>query len=219
MFRRTLAVLAVFALAGGLSAADLPAGTWAVNVDGEKGALVITDVKDGKFAGSLLGTDVTGTWNGKTLTFQKGQDTYEAFLVSEPGDKGKVKYTLTGTKSTILQIPNRAGPGVHVVKAGGWYAQLTTDAPAPTGEIRAEVRGVLVIDASGTYVSVKRKNGNEIEEAVVRVFPSAPDDDPAKTFKELNGKDVIATGKLGQLHKASGELYFLDKPQIKLAPK
>lgn len=214
--RFVLALVATSGFALAVRAADLPPGTWAANIDGTKGDLVVTQAKDGKFAGSLLGTDVSGTWNGKTLTFAKGKEAFEAHLVSEPGENGKVKYTLTGTREVATRdFANRAGT-IHTVKTG-WYAQLTADAPVLNGEIKAEVRGVLVIDASGTHVSVKRKDGDAVAEVVVRVFPATRTDDPAKTFKELNGKEVIATGKIGQLHKASGELYFLDTPQIKLA--
>ena len=223
MLTRSVFALAV-ALGFGFTvrAADLPTGTWAVNIDGTKGDFVVTQAKDGKFSGALLGTDVSGTWNGKTLAFAKGKEAFEAHLVSEPGEKGKVKYTLTGTRAvTTYDFTTRAGTP-HTVKTG-WYAQLTADAPALTGSIRAEVRGVLVTEATTAYVSVKADGAPE-----TRVW-FRPTEEQWKVlrpmFKELSGKEVVVTGKLGQLVKpgpgamGDGALYFLDLPEtLKAAP-
>ena len=60
--RRDLALFVSFGLTVAVRAADLPTGSWAVNVDGNKGDLVIKEVKDGKVTGVLLGTDFTATW-------------------------------------------------------------------------------------------------------------------------------------------------------------
>lgn len=198
MLTRFVLPLAVVAVsAAGLCAADLPAGTWPANVDGEKGDLVVTLVKDGKVTGSLLGTDFTGTWDGKTLAFAKGRDVYEAHLLGESAEKGKTKYTLTGTRSRPLTVPNRATGVVHYEKTG-WYAQLTADTPAPTGFIRAEVRGTLVCGKSGAYVLVKHLVGATPTETRVQLVPA----DWAKAKESLvplDGKDVIVTGALAEL--------------------
>src|SRR5215208_5593313 len=98
MIRFALALVASLALTVAARAADLPTGTWAVNVDGNKGDLVVKEVKAGQVTGVMLGTDFTGTWREKTLMFTVGEFRYEAQLVSEPGDAGKTKYTLTGTR-------------------------------------------------------------------------------------------------------------------------
>lgn len=224
MTRFALTLLALgFATAA--RAADLPTGTWAVNVDDNKGDLVIKDVKDGKVTGILLGTDFTGTWNGKELRFESGGHTFDAQLVREPGEKGLTKYTLTGARSTVLNINNRAGREIHVVKAGGWYAQLSTEAPL-FGEIKVEVRGVLVVEGTTAYVSVKRKLDTEVEET--RVWVNATDGEwkkLAETLTPLNGKEVVVTAALGQAKSKkdgtgtvpSRGLYFVGKLDIKLA--
>ena len=226
MIRFALALVASLALAAAARAADLPAGTWAANVDGNKGDLVVKDVKDGKFTGVLLGTDVTGTWNGKTVTFLSGKETYEAHLVSEPGEKGQTKYTLTGMRSQQVPNVNRAniGGAIHVAKVG-WYAQLTAETPAPTGEIKAEVRGVLVVEGTTAYVSVKRTTGSGMEET--RVWVNATDDEWKKlqpTLAPLNGEDVVVTAALAQMRAKKDQgtipnraLYFLGRFDIKLA--
>src|SRR5204862_1115467 len=113
-------------------------------------------------------------------------------------------------------------PGIHVVKAGGWYAQTTADAPAPTGEIKAEVRGILVYEDIGkAYVSVKRKEGGP--EIRVWVLASEGEWKGLKfTLPELNGKEVIVTAALGQMVGKESTipnraLYFLGKFEPKLA--
>ncbi len=201
MFTRlALALVASLALTSAVRAADLPAGTWAANIDGTKGDLVVKDVKDGKFAGVLLGTDVAGTWNGKTITFLSGKDTYEAHLVSEPGEKGQTKYTLTGMRSQQVFNPSRAGTGFNHVAKIGWYAQLTAATPAPTGEIKAEVRGVLLQDGTNVYVSVKRKSGSDVEETRVWVYATEGEWKLMKqTPAQFDGKEVIVTGQLALL--------------------
>lgn len=222
--RSVFALVAVLGFALAVRSADLPPGTWAVNVDGQKGDLVVTQVKDGKVTGSLLGTDFAGTWDGKALTFPSGKDTYEAHLVTEPGEKGKVKYTLTGLRSQQVFNPNRAGigPPIHVAKVG-WYAQLTADAPAPTGFIRAEVRGVLVVDKRNAYVSVKREVGGAVEETRVALSANGWKEVPAN-LAELDGKQVIVSGDLAQRGTNSREegaprvtLHFRGKFDIKPA--
>ena len=221
MLRTALALVASFTLTVAARAADLPAGTWAANVDGKKGEFVIKDIKEGKFTGVLLNTEVTGTWDGKALAFQKGTDTYEAHLVSEPGEKGQTKYTLTGTRAQANRVQSRVA--IHVVKTG-WYAQLTAETPAPTGEIKAEVRGTFVSENKLTYVSVKRKAGDAVEETRVWIAATA---DEWKLVKQapaqLNGKEVIVTGHLALLPKGrdslipEGALYFHGKFDITLA--
>lgn len=218
MIRFALALCVSLALAVAVRAADLPTGTWAANVDGNKGDLVIKQVKDGKVTGSLLGTDVTGTWNGKALVFAIGELRYEAHLVSEPGENGKTKYTLTGTRTETKRVETRVA--IHRISTG-WYAQMSADTPK-YGEIKAVVRGVLVTEATTAYVSVK-VDANTPE---VRVWFRATDDQwnaLRPLLKELNGKEVTVTGKLGTLAKAGpapagmgeGALYFLDLPEIK----
>ena len=229
MFTRiALALMTSLAFASAARAADLPAGTWAANVDGNKGDFVIKDIKDGKFAGVLLNADVSGTWDGKVLTFHTGGHDYEAQLVSEPGEKGQTKYTLTGTRSQTRISPNRAASIPHVVKTGGWYAQLSAETPAPTGEIKAAVRGVLVVEGTTAYVSVKRKVGSDMEET--RVWVNATEDEWKKlqpTLAPLNGEEVVVTAALAQA-KIKGKdapagtvpsrgLYFVGKLDIKLA--
>ena len=224
MIRFALALVASLALAAAARAADLPAGTWAANVDGNKGDLVVKDVKDGKFAGVLLGADVSGTWNGKTITFLSGKETYEAHLVSEPGEKGQTKYTLTGMRSEQVFNPNRAGTGFNHVAKVGWYAQLTAETPAPTGEIKAEVRGVLVVEGGAAYVSVKRKTGTAAEETRVWIAVNADEWKLMKqTPAQFDGKEVIVIGQLALLPKGrdslipEGAMYFLGKFDIMLA--
>jgi hypothetical protein len=221
---RFLPALALLLVAGaGARSADLPAGTWAVNVDGEKGELVIKEVgKDGKVKVKLIGFDAVGHWDGKALTFNRLLDKFEGYLVSEPAEKGKVKYTLTGTcRRYQADVMNSPPPEVRV----GWYAQITADAPAPAGKIKAEIRGVLVQDGADVYVSVKRKDafGKE-EEARVWVWKSEGEWKLLQhTLKPLYGKEVIATGELAQLPKGhttsipEGALYFLGKFEIKAA--
>ncbi len=219
MLRAILALVASLVLSLSVRAADLPTGTWAVNLDGKKGELLVTQIKDGKVTGALLGTDFTGgTWNGKELRFLSGNYTFEAQLVNEPGDDGKTKYTLTGSRLSVLDFPNRARAGVHVVKAGGWYAQITAKPPA-FGEIRATVRGVLTLEADAAYVTVKPTA--DAPELRVWVRPAADQWAAFRmTFKNLSDREVIATGKIGPSAKAGDTaLYFLDVPDIKDAKK
>ena len=218
MIRVALALVASLALSVAVRGADLPTGTWAANIDGNKGDLVIKEVKDGKVTGILLGTDFTGGWNGKTLVFASGELRYEAHLVSEPGEKGQTKYTLTGTREENVRVPTRVA--IHKVKTG-WYAQLSAVKPV-FGEIKATVRGVLTYDTNAAYVVVKT-DANAPE---LRIW-FRPTEEQWKalqpTLKELNGKEVTVTGKLGQLGKmgpgtpGEGALYFLDLPELKLA--
>jgi hypothetical protein len=222
MLRTALVALAL-AVAPAVRAADLPTGTWAVNVDGNKGDLVIKEVKGGKVTGVLIDTDFTGTWNGKELKFLIGDHTYEAQLVSEPGEKGKTKYTLTGARSQTTFSPNRAAPGIHVVKTGGWYAQLSAAAPA-LGEIKAEVRGVLTLTANNTtaYITVARKG--EADEVRVWLWNTEAEwKANLKDLTALDGKEVIVTGKLSLYQKDAkfpipgGALYVPGNFDIKAA--
>lgn len=221
MTRVTLALVASFAFVVAAHAADLPTGTWAVNVDDNKGDLVVKEVKGGKVSGILLDTDFTGTWNGKELRFTSGEYTYEAQLVREPGDKGLTKFTLTGTRTKEVNTFNRAGI-THVVKAGGWYAQLSAEAPVANGEITATVRGVLVYGKNSAYVRVTRKVGVTTEET--RVYVDGADWKALKaTLFPLADKEVVATGPLAQMGKngggfvPEGAVYFAGKFDIKLA--
>lgn len=224
MLRSLLSLAALAALASASLAADLPAGTWAVNVDGNKGDLLIKEVKDGKVAGILLGTDFNGTWNGKTLAFTSGEMRYEAHLVSEPAEKDKTKYTLAGTREENVRVPTRSA--IHKVKTG-WYAQLTADAPAPKvlGEIKAEVRGVLVEDGPSVYVSVKRKDPfDKIQETRIYVWKSEGEWKLLQhTLKPMYGKEIVVTATLAQLPKGTTTsipdeaLYFLGKFEPKFA--
>lgn len=225
MTRVALAIAAVLSFAVAARAADLPAGTWAVNVDGDTGEFVVKQVKDGKVTGALLGTDFTGTWDGKELRFTSGNHTFDAQLVREAGDKGLTKYTLTGARTTVVNNFNRAGREPHIVKAGGWYAQLSVDEPR-FGEIKAEVRGVLVVEGATAYVVVKRKTDSGTED--IRVWVSATDGEwkkLAEVLAPLNGKEVVATGALSQSHTKgttaagvpSRALYFAGKFDIKMA--
>ncbi|QJW94424.1 hypothetical protein [Frigoriglobus tundricola] len=210
-------LLASFGLVVTGHAADLPAGTWAVNVDGAKGELVIKDVKAGKVTGTLFDTEFTGTWNGKVLVFKSGDDGYEAHLVSEPGEKERAKYTLTGARV-------RATKGAPEPSKTGWYAQITADAPEPTGALKAEVRGVMVLDGTKAYVAVKRKTiFGTVEETRVWVYASEGEWKVLKfTLPPLNGKDVIVTAQLAQMDSdgaslPKGALYFLGTFDPKLA--
>jgi hypothetical protein len=220
MTRFALALVVSLALTVGARAADLPTGTWAVNVDGNKGDLVIKEVKDGRtVTGVLLGTDFTGGWNGKTLVFAVNELRYEAHLVTEPDENGKTKYTLTGTRTETKRVDTRVA--IHRTTTG-WYAQMSAVAPK-YGEIRATVRGVLTTEVNTAYVSVK-PDANTPE---LRVWFRATDDQwnaLRNTLKELNGKEVVVTGKLGQptkpaVNAGAGALYFLDLPEIKPATK
>jgi hypothetical protein len=195
MFTRfALGLASLFVLAALASAADLPTGTWAVNLDNQKGEFTVSAVKDGKFTGVFLGTDVSGTWDGKQLAFLKAGETFEAFLLNEPGDKGKVKYTLTGVRSReVRDFTTRAGT-THVVKLG-WYAQLTADAPVPTGELTATVRGVLTVEKASASILVKRKIGSAIDEVKIALVP-ADWNAVKERLAALNGQEVIVTGTL-----------------------
>lgn|SRR5262245_26391348 len=224
MFTRIamLAAVALVASAVSLRAADLPTGTWAANVNDTKSELIITEVKDGKVKGVLAGTDFAGVWNAKTktLTFTIGNDQYEGHLVSEAAEKGKTKCTLTGTREESVRVPTRAV--IHKNKTG-WYAQMTADPPPVViGEIKAEIRGVLVVEGTNAYVSVKQKvDGDE-----TRIWVWATEGE-WKVLKDklppFNGKEVIVTGKLGQIpkgHKTSipvGGLYIHGGFDIKRA--
>lgn len=218
MIRFFFALVVSLMLTVAVRAAELPTGKWAVNIDGEKGDLVIKDVQDGKVTGSLLGTGFTGTWSNKTLTFELEGKHYEAHLVTEPGEKDIAKYTLTGTREENVRVKVKAG----------WYAQITTDAPA-TGEIKAEIRGILVQDEAHVYVSVKQKDKyGHLEETRVWVWVSEGEWKVLQhDLKPLYGKEVVVSARISQLPKdvstgiPGGSLYFLDRFEPKLvdAPK
>ncbi len=220
MIRFALALALPLALVTATHAADLPTGTWAANADGTKGDFIIKEIKDGKVTGSMLGTDFTGAWNGKVLTFVIGTSTYEVHLVTEPGEKGQTKYTLTGTRAQSNRVESRVV--IHIAKTG-WYAQMTAATPVPQGEIAAQVRGVLVLEGTTAYVSVKRKTGAEIEETRIWVYASEGEWKKLnRTLPLLNGKEVIVTAKLSQMTSKGasipeGALYFLGQFEPKLA--
>lgn len=225
MTRFAFALVFSFAVVAGVRAADLPAGTWSVNVDGKKGELVIAAVaKDGKVTAKLLGEDVVGKWNGETLTFQADnfRAVFEAYLVSEPAEKGKTKYTLTGTRKRVA-LASTAG-NLSETKSG-WYAQITADTPVPVGAIKAEIRGVLIQDGAKTYVSVKHKDVfGAIEETRIWIWASEGEWKVLKlTLAPLYDKEVIVTGMLAQLPKGhmtsipEGALYFLGRFDIERA--
>jgi hypothetical protein len=222
------AVLAVALFASVACAADLPAGTWTVNVDGKKGKLVVGEVgKDKKVKLNLFGTDIVGTWEDDTLTFTDGDAAYEAHLVSEQLPKGgrdRLMYTLTGVRrDTGVEAP----PGGKGRKSG-WYARVLADAPVVTGEIKAEIRGVLVYDANNSaYVSVKRKTPNGVDET--RIWVNATEEEWKLLngkLQELNGKEVIVVAPIAQMKGAIGSvpdsaMYFLGafEPRLANVPK
>jgi hypothetical protein len=223
MIRFAFALVALFAMVVVVSAADLPTGTWVVNVDGKKGKLVVGEVgKDKKVPLNLFGTDIVGVWEDDTLTFKDadGAASYEAQLVSEPyGKNGKdrLMYTLTGTRRDIGNPQGGKG------RKSGWYARIVADARVITGEIRAEVRGVLVYEDPQAYVSVKRKTAAGVEE--MRIYVHATEGEwklLRGKLLELNGKEVTVGAPIGQMRGASatipdGALYFLGAFEPRLA--
>jgi hypothetical protein len=228
MPRSALAVVVLVLSVAVARAAELPAGTWAVNVDGKKGKLVIGEVgKDRKVKLSLNGTDLVGVWENDTLTFNDGDGaSFEAHLVSEQlpkGGKDRLKYTLTGTRHDVGVEAPPGGKG----RKSGWYAQILAEAPVVTGEIKAEVRGVLVYEAPTAYVSVKRKTPAGVEEA--RIWVHATEDEWKLLngkLLELNGKEVIVVAPMSQMRGATGSIpdgamYFLGpfEPRLANVPK
>ena len=220
MLRIVFAALVLVATAPA-RAADLPAGVWTANLRGSKGDLTVSEVKDGTLKMKFGDTEISARWDGKVLTFHHQFAVYEGCLLSEPGENGKTKYTLTGLakESKFPEAPNRAGDLAPPAKIlGGWLATLTV---AP-GEIKAEVRGILVYESYGkAYVDVKRKG----ETADMRIWVYAADHEWQK-FKEslpkLNGKEVIVTATLAKLNGKDhyipeGALIFLGKFEPKLA--
>jgi hypothetical protein len=205
----------LLALGASARAADLPTGTWSVNVNGTKGELVIAEVgKDGKVKAKLLGTDVTGTWKGGVLRLNETAAVLEGRLVSEPGEKGKTKYTLTGTRTQVTLFPT--DPDEYESRTG-WYAQLTAETPVATDRIKAEVRGRLVCkDTTEAYVRVYRDEGFGLEEEIRIYFRLSEGE--WKYWKDvlpkLDGQTVTITGALGQIPKRvktsipEGALYF-----------
>jgi hypothetical protein len=223
MIRFAFALGTALALVITASAADLPTGTWVVNVDGKKGKLVIGEVgKDRKVPLTLFETDIVGVWEDGALTFTDGDASYEAHLVSEPlpkGGKGRLMYTLTGTRrDTGAEAKGRKS---------GWYARILAEPPVITGEIKAEVRGALVYEAPTAYVSVKRKTPTGVEE--VRIWVHATEEELKLLngkLLELNGKEVVVVAPLAQMKGASttipdGALYFLGafEPRLANVPK
>jgi hypothetical protein len=223
---RQLAFVAVLLLAAPVaSAADLPTGTWSVNVNGKKGELVIKKVGEDKTVKlTLLGVDCDGAWDGGVLTFRDvhrsegGTAEYDARLVSEPAEKGQTKYTLVGTRTAAGNPPP---PGLGPPKAG-WYAQITAK---PVGQIKAEVKGVLVGKDATPYVSVKRDNsfGEEEETRVYFWLNEGEGKEWSRVLRERDGETVTVTGELGQFPKGSntsspeGAMYFLQGFEIKTA--
>ena len=144
---------------------------------------------------TLLGTNVTGTWKDNVLKLNETAAILQARLVPEPIEKGRIKYTLVGTRTEVTFFPVEPHGGITET---GWYAQLAADAPTLTGEIKAEVRGVLVHEKNSAYVLVTRKVGVTTEET--RVWVDASEWKMLKaTLAPLDGKEVVATGSLAQL--------------------
>lgn len=224
-----LAILAAFVFgASAARAADLPTGTWSLHTGSGKDELVIKEVKDGKVKARMGKIEVTGTWDGTKLTLQQGFGTAtEVFLLTEPAEaKGKTKYTLIGVmKQVALGFPQkRFGEPATEMVIGAWYAQIVADTPVPTGEIKAEIRGVLVQDGADVYVSVKRKSGSDVEETRIYVWKSEGEWKILQhTLAPMYGKEVIVTASIAQLPKGQktsipeGALYFVDKFEPKLA--
>jgi hypothetical protein len=225
MIRFLVALVASLSLTVAARAAELPTGTWAVNSGGTKGNLIITEVgKDGKVKAKFLGAEVTGIWKKDVLTLNEVAGLVEARLVSEPAGKGKIKYTLTGTRTQVTFFPVAPDSGEH---KSGWYAQITADVPppAPTGEIKTEVRGVLVQDGTSVYVSVKQKDiFGKVQETRIYVWKSEGEWKALQnTLKPMYGKEIVVTATLAQLPKGhmtsipEEALYFLGKFEPKLA--
>ena len=224
MSRLALAAgFALLAFAATARAADLPIGEWSVVVNGTKGSLYVKEVgRDGKVNAALLGGDIEGTWDGTTLTFQRGSFKMEAFLVAEE-EKGQTKYTLTGTRverivSTFVSPPLPA----QEVKSG-WYAQKVVK---EQGRIKADVKGTLVCkDTTGAYVSVKRDDGfgKETETRVYFWLSEGEWKYWRDVLPKLDGQEVTVSGALDQIPKDSqtsipeGAMYFLRGFTIKTA--
>ncbi len=227
MSRMLLAAVLVIA-ASTARAADLPTGTWSVNVAGKTGKLVIKEVgADKKVKLTLFETDVVGGWDGETLTFiGPGLEAFEAYLVSEPVLKGeRMKYTLTGLRMQVSFAQTDVPPPA---KKTGWYAQIFV-LPTPAGQIKVEVKGVLVCPAdkplSEAHVLVKQKNVfGTVEETRIYFYLSEGEwkgrrDD----YQRLNGEAVTITGALGQIPPGSktsipeGAMYFQRGYEIKTA--
>jgi hypothetical protein len=222
--RLALLALALAAFALPARAADLPAGTWSVNVDGKKGELVITQIAaNGRVESKLLGLAVSGHWDGKVFTLTYALDTFEGYLVSEPDGKGKTKYTLTGVRKqapfVVMDIPPPE-------KRTGWYAQITIDTPVPAGQIKVEVEGTVVCkDTTSAYVSVKQPDrfGGAEETRVYFWLSEGEWKYWRDVLPKLNGQTVTVTGAVSQLPKGSmtsipeGAIYFHGGFTIKTA--
>jgi hypothetical protein len=112
-----LSGLLAMVLVGPTSKADLPLGTWRVQIAGRvSGDLVITEVKpDRTLCGTAFGKPLVGSWDGEVLSFSKQTDDGEALragvqrlsisfagrLVREQQGE-KVRYTLTGTETRFI---------------------------------------------------------------------------------------------------------------------
>lgn len=71
--------------------------------------------------------------------------------------------------------------------------ELTAAKSRPFGGIKAEVRGIMHQDSSGYYILIRMDHGQEL-----RVWLHAEDIKMDSHFKELDGKEVDATGQLLQ---------------------
>jgi hypothetical protein len=226
MFTRLalLTTLVVPLAARSASAADLPAGTWKVNVAGKTGELVITKIAaDGTVTGKLLGRDIIAHWDGEVFTLTDLLDKVEGCLISEPDGKGKTKYTLAGVRHQTSPIQMNAPPPV---KRTGWYAQITIDTPAPAGQIKVEVKGTIVCkDTTSAYVSVKQPDafGREEETRVYFWLSEGEWKYWRDVLPKLNGQAVTVTGAVTQLPKGhqtsipEGAIYFRGGFTIKTA--
>src|SRR5436309_2271633 len=121
MTRFALALAASLALTVAARAADLPAGTWAANVDGNKGDLVIKEVKDEKVVtGSLLGVEVRGRVEGPPAHAQadvrQGSGRHRAACPTAQG-----AHDVDPRRRAVLpgQVRAEAGGGAEVAGRGG----------------------------------------------------------------------------------------------------
>ena len=73
----------------------------------------------------LLGADAIGTWKDGVLILNESATVLEGRLVTEPAEKGKIKYTLTGTRTIDSAFLPEPTP------KSGWYAQIVAEPPAP----------------------------------------------------------------------------------------
>jgi hypothetical protein len=225
MYRFLLAAILVLAATCAV-ATDLPTGKWLVNVNSTKGELVVSEIsKDGKVQAKLLGVDVTGTWKNGVLTLNEAPTTVLVGRLVTEEVKGRTKYTLTGFRKEINFF--RVGEETEVTT--GWYATVFLPTPPPQGEIKVEVKGILVCPQdkplADAHISVKQKNSfGDIEETRIYFYLSEGEwkgrrDD----YLRLNGESVTVTGTITQMPKGTSTsipenaLYFQRGYELKTA--